>query len=283
MLSFLTYTNIPTHTHPQVVTPQAQRDPDIRAAVADASRLQQVMRAVTPQLDDLAEAAELAALLDLSYAELASGEPVTKGREVAREASLALTAAFDWLGSNGPVRVIRSTDALLMWVSVFGMEAQAPFDEFSKKLASYIVQNCPGSDPKQARARARARRMCFCAVSPRSLQEETIRSLTERVCNELGTSPPTSLQRNHLTPLRLCACAPGSVQVGDRLAKVESAQARLRWHVDKDNKGAVTVMDVDRAFPPHISLVERVGTFIDTPPDTCAKGIVRVNAVQKGE
>lgn len=61
-------------------------------------------------------------------------------------------------------------------------------------------------------------------------------------------------------------------QVGDRLDKTELAQSRLRWHVDKDNKGSVTVMDVDRAFPPHISLVERVGTFIDTQPDTCARG-----------
>lgn len=61
------------------------------------------------------------------------------------------------------------------------------------------------------------------------------------------------------------------VQVGDRLSKVEAAQSRLRWHVDKDNKGAVTVMDVDRAFPPHISLVERVGTLIDTLPDTCVR------------
>ena len=58
--------------------------------------------------------------------------------------------------------------------------------------------------------------------------------------------------------------------MGDRLGKEEAAQARLRWHVDKDNKGSVTVMDMDRAFPPHLGLVERVGTFIDTPPDTCA-------------
>lgn len=136
----------------QAVTPAAQRDPSIRAAVADITKLQQAMRAVKPDLDDLPEANALAGLLDLACAELASGEPVTKAKDIATEAELALAAAFDWLGSNGPVRVIRSMDARLMWATAFGSAVEAPFDDFSAKLAAYIVQSFPGIDPKQARA-----------------------------------------------------------------------------------------------------------------------------------
>lgn len=137
----------------KAVTPQqAQRDPDLGAAAADAARLQQIMRAVTPQLDDFSEASDLSARLDLACAELASGEPVTKANELAAEAAHALAAAHDWMGSNGPFRVIRSADARLMWASLFGMDVEAPFDTFRERLGNYIVQTFPGNDPKQARA-----------------------------------------------------------------------------------------------------------------------------------
>lgn len=137
-------------TPPQVAS--SQRDPDVRAAATDIAKLQRIMRAVAPKMDDLAEAAELAAMLDLASAELSSGEPVTQAKDLAAEAAVALSAAFDWLGSAGPVRVIRSPEARLMWVSLFGMDEMAPFDAFSERLVGYLKEAFPNGDPKQVRA-----------------------------------------------------------------------------------------------------------------------------------
>lgn len=67
--------------------------------------------------------------------------------------------------------------------------------------------------------------------------------------------------------------APACKLLADRLKDLDESQGRLRWHVDRENKGEVTVMDVDAAFPPACMLQSRVQAFVEAAPDSAASGI----------